>query len=85
MSELTICNRCNLDNYRQRAKLRGARIVLHPSQFMNGINVFEVPKGEKLAKSSEMIEPNDKFPNGNDAYARHHIAWFGGLSDICCC
>ena len=57
MSELTICNYCNLASYKQRAKLRGAKIVLRPSQFMNGINVFEVLLGEKLADQAEMVEP----------------------------
>ena len=85
MSELTPCNYCNLQRFRARAKTKGARVLLRSSAFMNGLNVFEVPKGEKLAPQSEMVEPNDQYPNGNDAYDKYHIAWFMGLSEGCCC
>lgn len=85
MSKLTRCNYCNLRDYRHRAKDEGKRIVLRPSSFQGGINVFSVPKGISLPPPAQMIEPNDKYPNGNKAYEQYHIAWIGGLSDGCVC
>ena len=85
MSELTTCNYCNLRRYREQARKKGHRIVMRPSMFMRGVNVWSVPKGVKLPSVEQMIEPCKSHPNGNDAYARYHVAWFMALSRGCAC
>ena len=48
MSELTICNYCKLKRIR-KTKSKGSKVYLKPSSFMSGgIDVYVVPKGEKL-------------------------------------
>lgn len=85
MSELTTCNHCDLQTFRVEAKSKSQRIVMRPSNFMGGLNVWSIPHNKTLPPTQDMIEPNDQYPNGNQAYATYHIAWFGGLSEQCCC
>lgn len=79
------CNLCTLKSIRHSLKGTGSRIHLRPSGFMGGIDVFVVPKGKKLPPKSEMIEPNDEYPNGNEAYSKYHRAWFMEIGKRCCC
>lgn len=85
MSELTRCNYCNLQALKRQAKAEGKRVVRRPSKFLNGIDVWLVPKGEQLPPPKDMIDPCNAYPNGNLAYAKYHVAWFYSLSDRCCC
>lgn len=85
MSEMTICNYCQMKDRMKEAKKLGCKIVMRPSSFMGGINVWRIPNGEELKPQSEMIEPCDKYPNGNEAYDKYHVAWLGGLTNSCVC
>jgi hypothetical protein len=52
---------------------------------MGGVDVFVVPKGEKLPDMKAMIQPCDEYPNGNEAYSKYHKAWFMELPNRCEC
>ncbi len=77
------CNFCNLKRYKTDAKKKGNRIVLRSSNFMGGMDVFEVPKGEKLA--IKYIQPCDKYPNGDKNYQKFHKSWMREIGNRCEC
>lgn len=82
MGDLTRCNYCSLNHYKLLAKREGKRIVLKPSNFMNGIIVFAVPKGKKLLS---YIEPNNKYPNGDKNYQKYWKSWMAEIGTYCSC
>jgi len=48
MSELTPCNYCSLQRYKERAKERGNKIVLEANKKHGGVDVFEMsPSGDR--------------------------------------
>ena len=57
MSDLTLCNFCILKKMKQKAKSRGNKIILRPSSFQGGIDVFEVARGKKMANLN--LNPDD--------------------------
>jgi len=79
---MTQCNYCSLQLYRKQAKERGNKIVLRPSGFMGGIEVFEVGKKESIPKYKG---PSDKLPNGDEWYEKHIISWMMEIGNSCCC
>lgn len=83
MSELTVCNYCNLEVYKEEARKKGHNIVLKSSNFLNGTDVFSVPKGEELPEG--MVEPCEEHPNGNEAHRKYHIGWMWTIPDRCHC
>ena len=84
MSEFTECNYCRLQRIK-RNKKKGTRIVILPSDFMNGKDIFVVPKGTKISEIKKWKGPSDKLPNGDRFYRKYHVVWFMGLSDACTC
>ena len=77
-----MCNYCSLKVYKKEAKKVGEKIVLRPSSFMGGTNVFQVKKGEKIPK---YIGPCKKYPNGDKWYEKHHKSWMMSIGDYCEC
>lgn len=76
------CNYCRLKRIREKAKKRGNKIVTKPSSFMGGVDVFEIPKDMKLPK---YIEPNRKYPNGDEIYQKYNRAWMMEIGAFCEC
>jgi hypothetical protein len=77
------CNFCKIKEYRTKAKLEGSTVVLKSSSFMNGVNIFVIPKGEHMPES--YIEPCNLFPNGDNQYQKFHISWMMEIGDRCEC
>ena len=81
----TTCNYCTYQRLLSQAKKGSFTIHKRSSNFMGGIDIFKVPKGETLAPKEEMIFPCKEYPNGNEAYSKYHVAWFMELPSHCCC
>lgn len=79
---MNMCNYCRVKEYKKRAKERGNKIVLRPSNFMDGITVLEVVDGELIPKYKE---PCDALPNGDEWYNKHRISWMMEIGDSCDC
>lgn len=77
-----MCNYCNLNRYKSLARKEGKRVVLRPSNFMGGTIVFAVPKGKKLPA---YIEPNWKYPNGDENYQKYRKSWMMEVGTCCSC
>lgn len=77
-----MCNYCKLNHYKSLARKEGKRIVLKPSNFMNSTIIFSIPKGEKLPV---YIEPNWKYPNGDENYQKYRKAWMVEIGTYCSC
>ena len=77
------CNYCLVKRWRKEATKKGTWIVIRNSNFMGGNCVFELPKGEKLPP--HIIEPNEKFINGDDAYQKYSRAWMMSIGNHCEC
>ncbi len=82
MSSFTSCNYCNLKRIKQRAKEEDKVVVLKPSRFIGGTEVFVVPKGVKLPVYKE---PSNEMPNGCEVYQKYHVSWLMEISKSCCC
>jgi len=80
-----ICNYCFVESIKREANKTGARVYVRNSGFMGGVDIFKVPRGETLAPEESMIGPCEEYPDGNEAYAKHHVAWFMELPSTCCC
>ena len=76
------CNYCNLQRYKREAKKRGNKIITKPSNFM-GVCIFEVPK--EMKEIPKYIEPNKKYPNGDEIYQKYRIAWIMEIGSSCAC
>lgn len=85
MSELTQCNYCPLRKIRERAKQRKQRVVLIPSSFMAGTEVFAVPSHIKKKDILKWNGPGDKLPNGDENWRKYHTAWMMTIPDHCGC
>jgi hypothetical protein len=72
MSELKICNFCNLQSYRRRAVKEGKKIILLPAKgdSLGGTDVFMVPKDLKIV---------EKIP------VEYKISWMWEITDHCIC
>jgi len=81
MSDLTSCNYCNLLRLKRGLK-SGERVILRPSRFMGGTEVFVVPKGIPLPSYRE---PSNREPNGDDNYKLYHRSWMMSIPRSCCC
>ncbi len=79
---MSSCNYCSLKFYKNRAKKRGNKIIVRPSGFMGGKNVFEISKNGTVPK---YIEPCKKYPNGDEWYEKHHISWMMEIGYSCEC
>ncbi len=77
------CNYCKLRLYKKQAAEQGNNIVLHPSNFMGGTNVFKIVKHEKVP--TKYTEPCDKLPNGDEWYEKHNIGWMMEVGETCGC
>jgi len=85
---MTQCNFCRLKNIKLRAKERGSRVIVRTASFKldgRGMDVFVVPKGEKLPSNKEMIEPCNEFPNGGELWEKYHRAWMCEIPGRCSC
>lgn len=82
MSSLTQCCYCGLQTIKRRAKKENKRVVLKPSSFLGGTEVFLVPKGEKLPLYRE---PSKKEPDGDAVYQKFNVGWMMQISSECCC
>ena len=85
MSSLTQCNYCSLRDIRRRARKEKKRVVLLPSSFMGGTNVFVVPKEIKKKDVMGWKGPSDNLPNGDSNYERYKVSWMMEVPDHCCC
>lgn len=68
-----MCNYCHLKSIRERAKKQGSRVYLRAG--MGGIDVFVVPKGEKL----------DTSVNEKGEHGKQWVAWMMEIPDHCVC
>lgn len=75
------CSYCRLKEIKAKVKNEGHRIILRPSNFMNGIDVFELKRGEIMP--NEYLQPCKDFPKGDIWYQTHYLVWFGEVSDKC--
>lgn len=83
MSELTQCNYCRYQVYKRRAAQQEKKIVVKTSHsILGGVDLFALPKGEKLPPYKE---PSKRLPNGCEVYKKYHVAWFMELGSRCCC
>lgn len=73
MSELTTCNYCDLQWFREEAKREGKVVTLRPGGI--GIMVFAHEEGEAL-----MPWPDEGPPN-----EANQVAEMMAISDRCCC
>lgn len=78
-----ICNYCTLKRLKKEAEARGNKIITRRSSFLDGIDVFEIGKDEEVPE--HYIEPCDKFPNGDEWFETHHVAWMKEIGRSCCC
>lgn len=85
MSGLTECNYCSLENIKTDTKKKGYKVVMTPSEFMNGINVFIVPKHFKIKDIRQWKDCDACPPHGDTNYRRYHVSWFMKLPDYCVC
>jgi len=85
MGEFTTCNYCNLQSIKTDAKKSGSRVYKRASSFLGGTDIFVVPNGKKLPPKDDMIEPCDKYPDGNEAFSKYHRAWLMEIPNRCCC
>jgi len=76
MSELTRCNYCHLQDYKREAKEKKMTVHLINSKD-GGMDVYLVPKGEKL-------DTRQDSKTGNNL-SKQWRSWFMALSDSCCC
>jgi hypothetical protein len=67
---------------KEEAKKEGYKIVIKPSNFMDGICVFKLPKNESLPP---YIEPNKKYKNGDETYKKYNVAWMMKIGEKCDC
>ena len=81
MSELTPCNYCNLLRLKRSLKTDES-VVLKPSSFMGGTEVFVVPKGVALPPYRA---PSNSEPNGDPVYQQYHRSWMMSIPKHCCC
>lgn len=82
MSDMTLCNYCNLKAIRARNKGKGmvVRVTGEGPDFkeLGGINVIVYPKNLRIP-SRKQIEERAKF------FEDHFVAWFMELTGYCCC
>ena len=80
MSEMTRCNRCNFLDYKRSARREGRRLVkgdFPDDQFgMGGVTYYSLPKGMTKRHLAELSKKKRE---------KYFVAWFGALTDSCCC
>lgn len=77
MSELTRCNYCSLQRYKDEAKEKKMKVHLILNTQYGGIDVYITPKDEKPDTRTD-----PKTGNHLSSYWR---SWFMELSDRCVC
>jgi len=85
MSELTSCNYCDLQMIKKQAKADGLKIIIVPSRFMGGSDIFAVPKSTTRKEVLSWKDSDTVPPNGDENYQKYHKAWMREISVRCRC
>ena len=85
MSELTQCNYCSLKQIKANARKKRMKVVLLPSSFMGGTDVFVVPRHIPKAEIKRWKDCDAAPPNGDMFYRKYHVAWMMSIGDHCEC
>lgn len=80
------CNYCIFKEITKNAKKAKEEVMVIPSSFMSGVNIFVLPtkmftKNQVRAWSG----PSARLPNGEPLYHKYKRVWFGSLPISCCC
>jgi len=76
------CNYCVLQQIRTKAFLKDHKIVMKPSKFQGGYNVFSIPKNEELPSYKE---PSNEQPNGDEIFEHYCVGWLLAIPKRCVC
>ena len=79
------CNYCSLKQIRTDAKKKKMKVVLIPSSFMGGTDVFVVPSHIKEAEIRTWTDCSDKFPNGDKNRQKYCVSWMMKIGNHCEC
>jgi hypothetical protein len=76
MSEIILCNYCNLKKIRADARRYGNHVVLRQATGkLKGVNTYVVPDAYDLTHLTE----------GSEAHKKYFRAWFMSVPDHCVC
>lgn len=83
MSHLTSCNYCLMRAIRKQAKAEDKVVHRRTSSFMDGTDVYVLPKEVKMPK--RIVTASDELPNGDEFHEKYFRAWFMEMPDSCRC